>query len=238
MELRFYEEVPPELPHPPIPLAVFLIVEAAIRRAWAILRENPRAGFDLASATEDPITHELYVVLYEDVFANGRVEGFNRELFTVGHREPKLQNFDGTSLDKMPDLLVALIGRRAVANPTQDGLFIECKPVDRDHPAGQHYCDKGLIRFVNGDYAWAMQEAMMVGYAREGYTISPKLDDALAARPDAIPTIAYPRRCADSKPTRFAEVVHASTHRRSFPYVGTCTDAPPITIRHLWLRRD
>ena len=40
------------------------------------------------------------------------------------------------------------------------------KPVDDDHATGTHYCDSGINRFVNGDYAWAMQEGMMVAYVR------------------------------------------------------------------------
>jgi hypothetical protein len=49
---------------------------------------------------------------------------------------------------------------------------VECKPVDRNHPISSCYCKKGLVRFVNGDYAWAMQDALMVGYATERYSFT------------------------------------------------------------------
>ena len=65
---------------------------------------------------------------------------------------------------------------------TQNGLFVECKPVDAAHPPGGDYCDAGLIRFVNGDYAWAMQESLMVGYVRDGRTIKSHLHPAIATR--------------------------------------------------------
>lgn len=236
MELHFYEEVPPELPHPPIPLAILLIVEEALVKAWEILRQNPRTGFDLLTAHEDTVTHDLYEVLCDIVLNQGLVEGFDRQLFTID-REPKVRNYDRTHPDKMPDLLVRLIGRD-VAMLTQDGLFIECKPVDRDHSVGKHYCDKGLIRFVKGDYAWAMQDAMMVGYAREGYTISPKLQDALRKRGDKIPTLSFPAPCPHSVEASFGEPVHVTKHGRTFRYVETGIQAPAIIIRHLWLRRD
>lgn len=227
-------------PHPSIAPWVFLIVEKAIRRAWRLLRKQPREGFDLSAAKEDELTHELYEVLYDVVFTQALVKGFNRELLRAVVREPKVRSYDRGSLDKMPDLLIALAGRGPVAIPTQDGVFIECKPVDADHPVGSCYCDKGLIRFVNGDYAWAMQEAMMVGYAREGYSISPKLTAALKDkdRGKTIATEAMPSPCRWSSAGRFSEAVHASTHGRTFIYVGTENHAPPITIRHLWLRRD
>lgn len=231
-----YEAI--ELPHPPISPRVLLIVEKAIREAWRLLRERPRPGFDLASATEDPLTHELYEVLYDVVFKHGLVKGFDRGLLRAVAREPKFRSYDRSSLDKMPDLVIALIGRDAVVIPSQDGLFIECKPVDRDHPAGSCYCDKGLIRFVDGDYAWAMQEAMMVGYASEGYTIKPKLGDALRSRLDRVPTRSFPTPCPYSEATSVGERVHVSKHGRTFPYVETGIEAPPITIRHHWLRRD
>ena len=38
--------------------------------------------------------------------------------------------------------------------PSQYGIFIECKPVDVDHPLVAHYCDKGILRFVRGRLCW------------------------------------------------------------------------------------
>lgn len=227
-----------ELPHPPISSWVSLVVEKAIRKAWQLIRQRPRAGFDLARATEDPLTHELYEVLYDVVFKHALVKGFNRRLLRAVVREPKVRSYNRGSLDKMPDLVIALIGREHAAIPSQDGLFVECKPVDADHAVGVHYCDKGLIRFVNGDYAWAMQEAMMVGYAREGYTIRPKLSKALEERMTTIPTRRLPTPCSESKATRFSEPVHITEHGRAFEYIETGRQAPSITIRHLWLKRD
>ena len=70
--------------------------------------------------------------------------------------------------DKDPDLWFRL---RSDEEPTtvlstHDGLFVECKPVDNSHPVRSDYCDKGLLRFIVGDYAWAMQDALMVERSR------------------------------------------------------------------------
>jgi len=231
-----YEAI--ELPHPPISLRVFLIVEKAIRRAWQILRQRPREGFGLATAREDPLTHELYEVLYDSVFKHALVKGFDRRLLRAVVREPKVRSYNWGSLDKMPDLVIVLVGREAAAKPSQDGLFIECKPVDAEHTVGAHYCDKGLARFVKGEYAWAMSEAMMIGYVTQGYTIKPKLDDALRRRAGRIPTEGFPTRSPHSAAAPFSEPVHVSRHGRTFRYVETGAQAPAIAIRHLWLRRD
>ena len=166
------------------------------------------------------------------------MDGFDREVFASVRREPKVRNFNGSSLDKMPDLLVEFIDRPAGAMNSQHGLFIECKPVDQEHPAGSAYCDKGLIRFVRGDYAWAMQSAMMVGYARAGYSVVPKLAEALASiRKEPIPTSYGPEPCPCTPATVYCEQVAISKHERTFQYIENDSPAGTIVIRHLWLRR-
>jgi hypothetical protein len=228
-----------DLPHKAIPLAIHLKVEEALRASWDKLRKNPPAGFLVGTAPEDVVTHELLKILHGEVFDSGEVDGFTRDYFETPVREAKVENFDGTKRDLMPDLRIGLIGRPKARIPWQDYLFIECKPVDADHTVGAHYCDKGLIRFVRGDYAWAMQSAMMVGYARAGYTILPKLIEALELEPrsNKIPTIDQPHPCRRSKDDSVSEAVHISKQGRTFKYLETEQSAPAITIRHLWLKR-
>lgn len=239
MPCGFYEKRLPdsELPHPPISLSIYLVVEEALRLTWKRMLTRPRPGFDLSSATEDVATHELYERLCDEVFNKGVVDGFDRQLFTVVTRESKLRNYDGANLDKMPDLLIGLADRSRVAKTSQDWLFVECKPIDAGHSVGVHYCDKGIVRFVRGDYAWTMTSALMIGYAVHGYTIHPKLTDALTARP-ALLTLDQPHPCRRSKAGRDSEPVQVSRHAREFAYLETGKQAPEITIRHLWLRRD
>jgi hypothetical protein len=212
-------------------------VEEALCAAWDSLRTHPRPGFDLLTANEDDITQELYETLYDSVFNKSIVPGFDRQLFTVVTREAKVRNYDRTMLDKMPDLLIGLTDRH-VYRSTQDWLFIECKPVDIDHSAGVHYCDKGIIRFVRGEYAWAMTSALMIGYTRNGYTILSKLVKSLEKRIKEIPTISMPHKCAKSRVRRNSDIVHISQHGRTFTYIETGQQAPDIIIRHLWLHRD
>ena len=52
--------------------------------------------------------------------------------------------------------------------------------VNSKHYSGSDYCDDGLVRFVRGDYAWAMQEAMMLAYTRDGRTIAGHLIPEIA----------------------------------------------------------
>jgi len=226
------------LPHPALSLRSHLIVETAICAAWRLILTQGRPNFDLQVAPEDTVTHELFERLYDEIFDKGVVDGFDREVFASVHREPKIRNFNGRNLDKMPDLLVDFIDRPTGAMNSQHGLFIECKPVDSKHPVGSAYCDEGLIRFVRGDYAWAMQSAMMVGYARSGYSIVPKLSEALASkRKELIPIISPLELCPRSQSTACAEQVIISKHKRTFRYIGNGSPAGIIVIRHLWLKR-
>jgi len=202
------------------------------------MTQQGRIGFDLQTANEDTITLELYERLYDEVFNKGIVDGFDREVFASVHREPKIRNFDRRHPDKMPDIFVDFVDRPTGVINSQHGLFIECKPVDRTHSTGSAYCDEGLIRFVRGDYAWTMQSAMMVGYAREGYSLVFKLSEALAsARKEPIPTLFGPEPCRRTKATEFAEQVAISKHQRTFNYAERNTPAGEIVIRHLWLKR-
>lgn len=218
------------LPHPPIRLSVLLVIEHALCAAWDLLRMSPRAGFNLLTANEDGITLEFYEALFDRVFDKGIVQGFDRQLFSAVMREPKVRNYNYKHPDKMPDLFICLVGRPIGIRNSQDGLFIECKPVDRHHAVREHYCKKGLSRFIRGEYAWAMTNAMMVGYARKGYTISSKLV--------GISSTILPRPCRQSKSGTNNEAVYYTQHARRFKYRETGKTAPPITIRHLWLKRE
>ena len=99
------------------------------------------------------------------------------------------------------------------------------------------YCENGIRRFVEGEYAWGNREAFMIGYVRDGSSIRPTLTDALL-------------RAAHLKPRRYllkALPVSAgsgsldlaySRHRRTFVYNGNQPPAGPgpITVWHLWLQ--
>jgi len=226
------------LPHKPIPLAVHLIVEAALRESWRRLRQHPPARFNIETADEDVVTHELQKVLHGEVFDSKHAAGFTSEFFAAPVRAAKWENFNGRKRDLMPDLFFGMIGRPKARIPWQDGLFVECKPIDKRRSAGRHYCDRGIKRFVRGDYAWAMTSALMVGYASQGYNLSAKLAEALNTRARKIPTLAKLKPCQHSQASPVSERAYFSQHGRSFKYIQTREAAPPITIRHLWLKRD
>lgn len=141
-------------------------------------------------------------------------------------------SFDGAHLEKRPDLSIYLTNRTR-GFP----LIVEAKIIDA--PAGKTtalYCEKGLNRFLIGDYGWGSQEALMIAYVRDGSAISAGLLPRLAA----VPGTAIPFATEE---TPAAVVLGASDcarskHGRSFIYGH---QAPPahlpgsIAILHIWV---
>lgn len=150
------------LPHPRLGLPVILPIRRVLCRAFEILREEE---FGLAEADEDEVTAALRAVIENNLRQTGTIPGFNRRFYEPVVRQGQVADFTLTKLTKSPDLCFKLrhddYERRMVVSEF-DALFVECKPVDATHPLGSKYCDDGLIRFVRGDYAWAMQEGVML----------------------------------------------------------------------------
>jgi hypothetical protein len=199
-----------------------------------LLRTEPPSGFDLATAKEDIVTVHLQHVVENRLRKTGEVPGFNQRSFGRLWREPKVVSYDMRHLDKMPDMIFHLNRDSLTVLSTEDGLFVECKPVDKAHPAGQDYCDAGVRRFVDGEYAWAMQDAMMVGYSRDGRTIADHLVPALAQRHARLGVKSAPSTLASSHPSSLAAALHRSVHGRSFPWPGAWGRACAIRIYHSW----
>jgi len=216
------------LPHPQIPQRTILLLCTVIKRAWQLLQEKPPVNFILDSADEDTITQILAEIIENRLRKSGDVDGFHCALFGKVTREPKITNVDKKHPDKMPDIFFDLKRDKLPILSDQDGLFVECKPVDRKHPILSCYCQKGLVRFVNGDYAWAMQDALMVGYAKESYSfknLASVLEDG--------------KKSAALKTTNHSTVdeyaIYRSSHKREFEWPESRGQACPISVTHLWL---
>lgn len=141
-------------------------------RGWdTFFRQNRISMMYHSSANEDTITQMLKEIIENRLRKNGEIEGFNCALFGKVTRDQKIPNVDKKHPDKMPDIFFDLKREKLPVLSDQDGLFVECKPVDQKHPIFSCYCKKGLIRFIDGDYAWAMQDALMVGYVKTPYSL-------------------------------------------------------------------
>ena len=227
-----------QLPHKRLGLPVILLIRRVLCRAFELLREK---NFNLATAKEDEVTAALRSVIENDLRQSGSVRGFNRHTYESVVRQGEVANFDGTRRAKTPDLCFRLRYddfRPNLVLSEFDALFVECKPVDATHAVGSKYCDDGLVRFVIGDYAWAMQEGMMLAYARDGKTIADHLIPAMSnpVRMTSLAIVQFPEPCLapDAASNPRAEAVHISRHRRNFSWLDNKGQATDITIYHLW----
>jgi hypothetical protein len=144
-------------------------------------------------------------------------------------------SFDGSHIEKRPDLSIYLSSR--VRNFP---LVVEAKILDgATAKTVALYCDKGLRRFLVGEYAWATQEAFMLAYVRDGSSIAGQLTPLLCK--DMIQPL--PRYAVQTLPTTSAGAnagdLASSRHARAFTYIH---QSPPVhnpglvTVWHLWLQ--
>ena len=223
------------LPHSNVDARILLITHRALVEAFRLLRAQPPAGFVLATAKEDDITREIYRILEDDLLRSRKgVKGFDRRRFDRVVRAPEVTNYDGTHVVRKPDLVLFIMNREHLRFPSQDALFAECKPVDDAHAIGKHYCDRGIGKFVTGDYAWAMQEGMMIGYVRGGRQIGTHLAPVLAGS-DRHAALGSPTPPAIVSPTAGdGEPLQATFHQRIFEWPAGNGTACEIRIFHSW----
>ena len=149
-------------------------------------------------------------------------------------RGKETTSYDGSHLEKRPDLAIHLTGGRSPLFP----FVVECKVIDLAKRKGADlYLKKGLARFLAGEYAWATREALLLAYVRDGSSIADALTPIL--EPDS-PT-APPPYAIQSPPIPFGPSppdLARSVHGRSFRYPACAhpgNDPGAITIWHLWM---
>jgi len=222
------------LPHPALGILVRRMIEDAIRLAWHRLRtENPSRRINLSTAGEVKCTARLVKLLNKLRDApDESLKGFSSSMFQVVARGGEVESFDGKHLEKRPDMVFRLIQPRpGIASSEYDGLFVECKVVDVTHSLSA-YCKHGLRRFVSGEYAWAMREALMVAYVRGGWTVNKGLAKHLKKHESTYAiTAALAPRVGEgaAKPQ-----VLVSAHARTWTYPSGSLPGV-IEVAHLWL---
>lgn len=214
------------LPLPPLDEEHIRIIIETIESVWDDLKDRHAATFAGKSETEinDLMASALKTRIDEDpIFAMTA---------TSVARDASELNFNGAHLEKRPDLSIQLT-RQGAKFP----LTVECKLIDK--PKGkttQMYCDNGVRRHVAGEYAWARQEGLMLGYVRDGSLIAGKLTQLLkkaqGKQPDLYMTLAPPEAQA------FKADVARSRHGRGFKYVSAPAkglEPGSIDLWHVWL---
>lgn len=152
-----------------------------------------------------------------------------RQLVACVVRGKETLSFDGSHLEKRPDLSIYLTARSR-----RFPLIFEAKIIDR--MKGENlYCSQGMRRFLNGEYGWGGREAFMIAFVRDGSTIADRLE----------PYLALPAQIASYAVKDAPTVVGAgaydaarSRHGRFFLYAHLAppaNDPGAIALWHLWV---
>tara|TARA_B100000965_G_scaffold403649_1_gene432341 strand:- start:979 stop:1692 length:714 start_codon:yes stop_codon:yes gene_type:complete len=216
-----------DLPLPEIATIHLEIIAEGLHRAFSEIRASSPATVMLGSEAEITALLEarLNSIIDEDPLL--------RQLVLCAVRGKESVSYDGSHLEKRPDLSIYLSSKRR-GFP----LVVEAKIIDAATSKTEAlYCDNGLRRFVNGEYAWGNREAYMIAYVRDGSSIDSKLTPFLSHAKGQTP----PGYLVEDLPSAIGAGemdLAQSRHGRSFSYCGS---PPPgkepgsITIWHLWM---
>jgi len=211
------------LPYPAFSRAVQHVVVRAVVVAWESVRNRDTSG--IAPRHEVPITIELQRELNRMLDTDNDL-GFTASIFETVIRGGETENADETSLERRPDLTFRLAGAAPPDTRREHyAMFAECKLLDNTHTL-KSYCDTGLLRFVGGEYAWAMSHALMLAYALP--TSRPEELAAFLHGSDEYQTMGEPS--LEVAPP--ADGVRSSHGRQR--NTGDL-DSGPVAITHVWL---
>lgn len=228
------------LPFSPIPPQHIRAILQAFRLAWSEFLAEPKShGIEnVSDAKEVPISEALLRVLCTIHNAKEPPIPVFSDEFQTPISDASLRNYDGTRLITKVDFCFRpKINPYPGRNVDQYGLFVEAKPIDGGKL--HNYMRNGLVKFLRGDYAWAMTQGMMVAY------VSPTSQQLPAA------LISYFARLGNAKTfglTATPRTWHAdrhsprpcfTVHNRNWQYPHPEARAPgDIEMIHLWLPMD
>jgi hypothetical protein len=191
---------------------------------------------DLKTCDEVDINNKLEWLLNRMLDSDpSAIAGFSKAIFQTVVRGAELNNHDGTLPEKRPDLAFrSTRSHPGLAFPEQCVLLVECKIADPSRPMN-FYCKEGLERFIDGTYAWAVSSAIMLGYARQGYSPKKQLHIHLTKYGNNY-NLVSPLKKRDPGMTSpdFYVTVHDRTKVKEMP----TGPEGRITIHHLWVKID
>jgi len=207
------------LPLPPLHRRHIKVIAEYLAEAWnGLLMDHEQ----VLCADDEPEINALMEARLDDI----RVEKPEWSMLVTGvSRGKESISFDGKSLEKRPDLSVHLTNR-----PFRFPLVVECKLIDkRNRKNVDLYCDNGIVRFIDGEYAWYGHEAFMLAYVRDNSLIenvlTPYLSKSQQIIPDSYLTVQLPLTVNIPN-----HEMAKSRHGRRFP-----NNPGSIAVWHLWL---
>ena len=185
----------------------------------------------LDTGTEPQITERLQTELIS-LLNSGCVAGYSPSAYGWPIRGQEIDDHTGKHLENRPDLTFPRLSARPASN--HNALFYECKILGRGRTV-KDYVERGVMRFQEGLYAWAMPQAGMIAYLCASGAIDAQrtLIDAWSETPGpAAPYAPIGEVLREAEGA--APPVAISRHARGFPLRNGMAPGH-ITLRHLWL---
>ncbi len=220
---------PKQPPFDAWPISIVLTIEAALRKAYESVESLLGGAHELSMASEDKITEALEKSLIALRKDGNTVSGFSVDAFGLPIRGRNITDYSGEHINRQPDLTFY----RAAVEDREDGWFCECKIVDDSHSL-HDYLHQGLLRFVDGTYAWAMPQAQMVAYVRCSKTVNDLVSYFSSKPHKASPTHGEAMSLINT-PNLIDPNLLSSMHDRSKHSSLGKLSMTQIEARHLWL---
>lgn len=213
---------------------IIAVVARAIHAAWEVICEDAATHLAPASPAnpeEDRYTDALCEILLHWLESpDAEAAGFTSDVFETVVRGENLTNYDQSVINKQPDLVIRLASSPLHHARRLVGIYIETKIVSSSRQISG-YTDKGVARFVRGDYAWTMQDGLMIAYQKQPSrpiaSLASKLatDAALLVQPEGANHLV-----TSGMPSK---VCGRSTHDRKWHYTGGGSPGH-IRLWHMW----
>lgn len=220
--------------NPPFNPRLILAIEDALRAAWQDMMGEAAFVAGCKHLEEDDFTLKLEETLYE-LWTSKRVAKYHKAVFQRTTRGSHVRNYNGKKINKQPDLVFSLSNRRKQAlDGFNDGHYVECKMIRQAGSNVGEYLSQGLIRFLRGDYAWAMPHGGMIAYVKTDQILPSALESHISR---VLNRWKYNTDGAVTKSTAGAtssNPTYVTNHDRKFKYPKRRHTPGQIEIRHLW----
>ncbi len=195
----------------------------------------PLHGVTFGTDDEEDISFAVATVI--DQLTSKRSEDFAwfLDIFQYEGLAAMRPNFSRTSIRKQCDFAFRRVAVVSTRLRSLDCLFAEAKIVSPSHTMG-YYARSGIKRFLEGSYAYAMPQAVLIGYVRETDQTLPKalLDHFNRKdKKDQLEILQWPTPFVPSRAGAIR--MYVTQHERRVPNEEGEKKPGPITLFHLWL---
>ena len=228
----------PTPPYKPFSRLELLVLERTLRHAWKCAAKYPDWHEKSFEGDEEPISAAIAETL--DVL-NMQCDEQVLKLAEIFDPVPEFEahrqshDYNGQIPNKRSDFIFRRQYKPGISR-LYDGLVVEAKIVG-DGRAMHNYCAKGLIRFVNGEYAWRMTQAFMVAYVRDSNMKLPGTLSGYLKRHGKNTEYGIDELPKPNPQSRGLTRVHTTVHHRNWHYRARYGGGSPgdIEVFHLWL---